>query len=44
MTRLDVNHMVEDAEECLNMMWASPNITGTDMDAVKQRGYTIVSL
>lgn len=28
MTRYEVNKMVEDAEECLNQMWASPNITG----------------
>lgn len=28
MTRFDVNRMVEDVEECLNQMWASPSITG----------------
>lgn len=28
MTRFDISRMVEDIEECLNQMWASPNITG----------------
>ena len=28
MTRFDINRMVEDVEECLNRMWASPGITG----------------
>lgn len=28
MTRFEVNHMIEDATECLNQMWAEPKIFG----------------